>query len=145
MSILEKINEDIKDSMRSRNTLRLDTLRMLKSRILTMDARGNIADSEVIKLFKNYLGSLQEALEQTRAANREESVAKLESEILIVQEYLPAQLSAEETLKIVKQAIIDSGAKSKKDIGLVMKEIKKLNVEIDGKTAKELADQILEG
>jgi uncharacterized protein YqeY len=145
MSILEKINEDIKDSMRSRNTLRLDTLRMLKSRILTMDARGNIADSEVIKLFKNYLGSLQEALEQTRAANREESAAKLESEILIVQEYLPAQLSAEETLKIVKQAIIDSGAKSKKDIGLVMKEIKKLNVEIDGKTAKELADQILEG
>jgi uncharacterized protein len=145
MAILEQINEGIKESMRSKNSLRLDTLRMLKSLILAVNARGDVPNPEVVKLFKNYLGSLQEALEQTKAANRPEAVSKLESEIVIVQEFLPTPLSNEETTAIVKQAISSSGAKTKRDIGLVMKAIKALNVEIDGKLAKEIADQFLEG
>lgn len=145
MTILEKINEDIKESMRSKNALRLDTLRMLKSIILAVNARGNISDAEVIKLFKNYLGSLEEALQQTKLANRQEAVEKLEKEILIVKEFLPLAISKEETEKIVQKAILDSGAKSKKDIGLVMKIIKASQLEIDGKLAKETADRLLEG
>jgi hypothetical protein len=143
-TILEQINEDIKESMRSKNAIRLDTLRMLKSIILAVNARGNISDAEVIKLFKNYLGSLEEALQQTKVANRQEAIEKLEKEILIVKEFLPQALSKEETEKIVQKAILDSGAKSKKDIGLVMKIIKTSQLEIDGKLAKETADRLLE-
>lgn len=143
MTLMETINEGIKESMRSQNQIRLATLRMLKSKILTVDARGNLADAEVVKLFKTYFGNLQEALEQAQAANRQEMVERLKSEMEIVQEFLPKTPSPEETKKIVIQAISESGAKTKKELGLVMKSIMKLNSTVDGKLAKDLASQLL--
>jgi uncharacterized protein YqeY len=141
MTIIEKINLGIKEAIRSQDKIRLDTLRMLKSKILAVDARANLSDSEVIKLIKTYYGNLLEAREQT--ISRPEMVEKLDKELAIVQEFLPQSLSLEETKKIVVQAIADSGAKTKKDLGLVMKAIMKLNNTVDGKLAKELADQML--
>jgi uncharacterized protein len=143
MTIAEQINQGIKDAMKSRDQLRLDTLRMLKSKILAVDARGNLSDPEVIKLFKTYYGSLEEALEQAQAANRSEIVEKLKEELKIVQEFIPQAPSPEETKKIVVQAISETGAKTKKDRGLVMKGIMKLNNTVDGKLAKDLAVQLL--
>ena len=143
MSLIEQINLGIKEAMKNRDSLRLDTLRMLKSKILSVDARANLPDTEVIKLFKTYFGNLQEALEQVKMANRLEMVERLEGELKIVQEFLPKALSLEETKKIVLQAIQDSGAKTKKDLGLVMKTIMQLNKTIDAKLAKDLASQLL--
>lgn len=143
MTIIETINEGIKEAMRSRNQLRLDVLRALKSKILAVNARGNVPDADVLKLFKTYYGNLQEALEQTQAANRPEMVEKLKQEMVVVQEFLPKALSAEETKKVVEQAIQESGAKSKRDLGLVMKSIMKINSSVDGKAAKDLASQLL--
>jgi len=143
MAIIEKINEGIKEAMRSRDQIRLSTLRMLKSKILAVDARANIPDEEVLKLFKTYLGSLQEALDQSQSANRPDSVEQLKNEILIVQEFLPKALSPEETKRIVVQAIAESGAKTKKDLGLVMKAVMKINNTVDGKLAKELTGELL--
>lgn len=141
--LIEQINEGIKDALRSKDQVRLDTLRMLKSKILAVDARGNLPDVEVLKLFKTYFGNLQEALEQTVNANRPEIVEKLKKEITIVQEFLPKALSMEQTKEIVEKAILESGAKTKKEFGLVMKAIMKLNSSVDGKLAKELANQLL--
>jgi hypothetical protein len=143
MLIIEQINSGIKEAMRNRDSLRLDTLRMLKSKILNVDARANIPDEEVLKLFKTYFGSLQEALKMAKEANRLDIVEKLEAELIIIQEFLPKDLSLEETKKIVIQAIADSGAKTKKDLGLVMKSIMKLNLAIDARLAKDLAFQLL--
>jgi len=143
MTMIERINDEIKEAMRSQNRLRLDTLRMLKSKILAVDARGGLPDAEVLKLFKTYYGNLQEALEQAKTLNRPEAVEKLRSELEIIQEFLPKALSLEETKKIVEQAITDSGAKTKKDFGMVMKSIMKLNSAVDGKVAKDLANQLL--
>lgn len=143
MTIVEKINEGIKEAMRSRDQVRLDTLRMLKSKILAVDARAALPDSEVLKLFKTYLGNLQEAVEQAQSANRLEGIEKLKSEMSIVQEFLPKALSSEETKIIVEQAIAESGAKTKKDLGFVMKSVMKINNTVDGKLAKDLASQML--
>lgn len=143
MTLVEKINDELKEAMRSRDQLRLDTLRMLKSKILTADARGNLSDADVVKLFKTYFGNLQEALEQAQSLNRPEVVEKLKSELVIIQEFLPKAPTVEETKKLVQQAIAESGAKSKKDFGLVMKSVMKLNSSIDGKLAKDLANQLL--
>lgn len=143
MAIIDEINSGIKEAIKSRDMLRLETLRMLKSKILTVDARANLPDPEVIKLFKTYFGNLQEALEQAKTANRPEIAKKLEEEIKIVQEFLPKTLSPEETKKIVLQAIAESGAKTKKELGLVMKSIMKLNLPIDGKLAKDFASELL--
>jgi uncharacterized protein YqeY len=143
MVMIEKINEGIKEAMRSRDQIRLSTLRMLKSKILAVDARGNLPDGEVVKLFKTYFGNLQEAFEQAQSVNRPDIAEPLKLELAIVQEFLPQTLSAEETNKIVVQAIADSGAKTKKDLGLVMKTIMKLNLEVDTKLVKELASSLL--
>lgn len=143
MSIMEKINEGIKEAMRSREQLRLETLRMLKSKVLAVDARGNLPDNEVQKLFKTYYGNLQEALEQFQNAGRTEMADKLKAEMAIIQEFLPKTPSHEETKKLVAQAIKESGAKTKKDLGLVMKSTMKLNNSVDGKLAKEIASQML--
>jgi uncharacterized protein YqeY len=141
MTIIEQINDGIKEAMKSRDQLRLDTLRMLKSKILVVDARAQLPDTEIQKLFKTYLGNLQEALEQSQG--RPDIAEKLKSEILIVQEFLPKALSTEETKKLVVQAIAESGAKTKKELGLVMKAIMKLNNTVDGKLAKDLAGEML--
>ncbi|MBX7067381.1 MAG: GatB/YqeY domain-containing protein [Parachlamydiales bacterium] len=143
MAIIEEINQGIKEAIKSQNQIRLSTLRMLKSKILAVDARCAIPDTEVVKLFKTYFGNLQEALEQAQMANRPAIVEQLKSEMQIVQEFLPKTPSAEETKRIVMQAISESGAKTKKDLGLVMKAAMKLNSAIDGKTAKDLATQLL--
>lgn len=141
MTLVEKINYEIKEAIRSQDKIRLNTLRMLKSKILAVDARGNLPDAEVLKLFKSYYGNLQEA--KLQSASRPEIVAQLEKEIEIVQEFLPKALSLEETRKIVQQAIADSGAKTKKELGLVMKSIMKINSAVDGKLAKDLASELL--
>lgn len=143
MAIIEKINEGIKEAMRSRDQIRLATLRMLKSKIMAVDARAALPDPEVIKLFKTYYGNLQEALEQAQAANRSDIADPLKKELAIIEEFLPKAPSPEETKKIVIQAIHDSGAKSKKELGLVMKTVMKLNNTVDGKLAKDLAAKLL--
>jgi uncharacterized protein YqeY len=141
MTLIEQINQGIKDAMKAKEQLRLDTLRMLKSKILAVDARGNLPDGDVVKLFKTYQGNLQEAVEQSK--DRPDAVEKLKAEMAIVQEFLPKGLSKEETRKIVEQAIAESGAKTKKDLGFVMKAAMKINNTIDGKTAKDLASELL--
>ena len=143
MAIIDHINEGIKETMRSRDQIRLVTLRMLKSKVMAVDARCTLPDTEVIKLFKTYLGNVQEALEEAEKAKRADMVETLKQEIIIIQEFLPKSLSAEETQKIVEQAIAESGAKTKKDLGLVMKAVMKINNTVDGKLAKELASQLL--
>lgn len=143
MAIIEQINEGIKEAMRSRDLIRLSTLRMLKSKILAVDARAALPDTEVIKLFKTYFGNMQEALEQAQSANRPDIAEPLKKELIIIQEFLPKVPSLEETRKIVIQAIAESGAKTKKELGLVMKSIMKLNSSVDGKLAKELASELL--
>lgn len=143
MTIIEQVNEGIKEAIKARDTIKLGTLRMLKSKILAADARSNLPDSEVIKLFKTYYGNLQEALEQAQIANRADIAQQLKSEMEIVQQFLPKTLNPEETKEVVLQAIRESGAKTKKELGLVMKAIMKFNLPIDGKLAKDLADQLL--
>lgn len=143
MAIIDQINEGIKESMRSKDQVRLGTLRMLKSKILAVDARANLPDSEVFKLFKTYVGNLEEALQQAEAVNRAEAADQLKKEILIVQEFLPKALSREETKRLIIQAISETDAKTKKELGLVMKGVMKLNSAVDGKLAKELASELL--
>ena len=143
MSLFEKVNDGIKDAMRSKDQLRLETLRMLKSKVLAVDARGNLSDVEVTKLFKTYAGNLQEAIEQAIQAKREPIADKLKLELAIVQEFLPKALSFEETEKLVVKAIEETKAKNKKEFGIVMKALMQMNQSIDGKLAKEIANKHL--
>ncbi|HLB53453.1 MAG TPA: GatB/YqeY domain-containing protein [Chlamydiales bacterium] len=143
-TIIERINQGIKEGIKARDMLRLEVFRMLKSKILAADARATLPDEEVIKLFKTYYSNLQEALEHAQNANRPETVEKLKQELLIVQEFLPKALSLEETKELVVRAIAECGAKTKKEMGLVMKTVIQLNSAVDRKLANELASQLLD-
>lgn len=143
MTLVEKINAGIKEAMRSRDKVRLSTLRMLKSKIMTVDARSNLPDEEVLKIFKTYFGNLKETLRQASEANRTDIVEEVEQELAIIQEFLPKALSLEETKRIVEEAIKKSGAKTKRDLGLVMKAVMQINKAVDGKMAKALASELL--
>lgn len=143
MAIIDQLNEGIKEAIRSRDQIRLSTLRMLKSKILAVDARAGIPDADVIKLFKTYYGNIQEAFEQAQSVNRPDIAGPLKEELKIIQEFLPKVPSAEETKRIVVQAIAESGAKTKKELGLVMKAVMKINNSVDGKLAKEMASDLL--
>ena len=143
MAIIEQINEGIKAAIKSQNRVRLDTLRMLKSKILAVDARAALPDADVVALFKTYFGNLQESLQISQTANRPEIVKRLEEEIAIVKEFLPQTLSPEETKRVVAEAIAESGAKTKKELGLVMKAVMKRGLAVDAKLVKELATQLL--
>lgn len=139
MTLIEQINDGIKEAMRARDTLRLNTLRMLKSKILAVDARASLSDAEIIPLFKTYLSNLQEACEQARS----DMLAQLHQEMHIVQEFLPKALSPEETALIVDEAIQATSAKAKKDLGLVMKHVRAHHPHVDGKLVKELTEERL--
>lgn len=143
MTIIERVNQEMKEAMRNRNQLKLDVLRMLKSKILAADARATLPDAEVIKLFKTYYGNIQEAYVQAKDANRTDISDRLKSELAIIEEFLPKAPSMEETKKLVAEAIAISGAKTKRDLGLVMKSLKQLNSAVDGKLASELASKML--
>jgi len=144
MSLFEQINNGIKEAMKNRHQLRLEVLRMLKSKVLAVDARGNLLDAEILKIFKTYFGSLQEALQEAIAANRKDISDKLKAELEIIQEFLPKPPSLEETKKLISQAMQETGAKTKKDLGLVMKAVMKLNSDVDGKLTSKLVAELLQ-
>jgi uncharacterized protein len=143
MSLFEDVNNGIKDAMRQKDQIRLETLRMLKAKILAVDARGNLQDADIIKLFKTYFGNLEEALEQAIKAARAEMAEKLQKEMAIVKEFLPKVPSREETRKIIEEAVKISGAKVKKDFGILMKAVMKINSAVDGRLVQELAAEFL--
>lgn len=143
MSLFERVNNGIKEAMRQKDQIRLETLRMLKSKILAVDARGNLQDPDIIKLFKTYFSNLEEALEQALVAARAEMAEKLKKEMAIVKEFLPQVPSREETRKIIEEAMKISGAKVKKDFGILMKAVMKINNAVDGRLVQELAVEFL--
>ncbi|OGH98023.1 MAG: hypothetical protein A2X42_09245 [Candidatus Margulisbacteria bacterium GWF2_38_17] len=129
--------------MKEKNTARLEVLRMIKSKIMTVDARGELSEEDIIKIIKSYQKSLKDAMEQTTALGRNEEAKTLSEEIRIVDEYLPKMLSEEELKKLITAIINQNGYTSSSDFGKVMKELKTKNSNIDGNTARTIINEIL--
>lgn len=143
MGLYDRINEDIKQSMKSKAQQRLDVLRMMKTKIMTVDARGNLPEDEIIKILSTYEKNLKDAFDLSQSSGRVDALADLETEMAIVREYLPQKLSAVETEALVQQAIQDTGATSKKEMGLVMKKVMASGQVLDGALVKQCVDKLL--
>lgn len=122
MSLLAELNEDIKTAMKSRDKERLSVLRMIKSSLLNEEiAKGSELNSdEELTVLAREKKQRNESLEEFTKADRQDLVSKLENEIVIVDEYLPQQLSQEEVAALVKEAVQQTGASSMADMGKVM-------------------------
>lgn len=123
--LFKKLQEDMKNSLKSGDKDRLSTIRMLISEIkkVQIDSKKEITDEDVISILQKYLKQRKEAYSQYSSAGREDLAQKELFEIKIVQEYLPQPLSEEELSNIVDQVIKELGAVSQKDMGKVIKAV----------------------
>ena len=141
--LFKKLNDDLTAAMKAKDTVRLEVMRMMKSKVLLVNARGDLPDADIIKILQKYSKSLKDAIEETRKVNRPEAVSKLEGELKIVEEYLPKMLSEAEARDIVSKIITETGAASKKDTGKVMKAVMGKGLNIDGSLVSRIVSEIL--
>ena len=127
MSLTAKIDQDIKEAMKAKEADRLGALRMLKSSLKYAviekgaAAEADLADTDVITVIRKRIKQCQDAVEGFVKGGREEQAAKEKAEIALLEAYLPASLSADELAAIVRDAIAETGATGKAQMGAVMK------------------------
>ncbi len=141
--LFQKINDQLKNAMKNKDELRLSTLRMVKRKILYVNAKGDLPDLEITKIIKKYSKELKESIEEFKKVERAKEVERHEKELAIVSEYLPKELSPEEVKKIVQQTIQEIGATSIKEMGKVMKAVLEKQPGIDGKVVNQFVRELL--
>ena len=126
----EKINEDLKNAMKSKDTFKLSVLRMLKSalQLEQISKKHELDDNEIAAVLKKQVKVRKDSLEEYKKYDKADEVAKLEEEISVLSAYLPEELSEEELEKSVLSAIDEIKPTSMKDMGLVMKKVNELLV-----------------
>ncbi len=122
-TIKDRIKADTIIAMKAQEKERLATIRFISAAIkkVEIDTRKDLDDAAVIGILSSSVKQRRDSIEQFKNGGRADLVAKEEAELAILQAYLPAQLSSEELEKIVVEAIQKSGAKSAREMGLVMK------------------------
>lgn len=147
MNLSERLNEDMKQAMRSKDKFKLSTIRMVRATIknLEIDLKRTLDDNEVLDILSREIKQRKDALQEFEKAGRDDLTAPLAEEIKIIAEYLPEQLSEEEIKVIVQQTIQETGASSKADIGKVMSALMpKVKGLADGKLVNQAVQQLLQ-
>lgn len=142
----EKLLEDLKECMKTKNEIRKNTVQMVRAAILQIekDKQITIEDSQIIDIIAKECKKRKDSLTDYEKSGREDLISQVNEEINILSEYLPKQLSIEEIEKIVEQIIKDEGASSIKDMGKIMKVAKeKIGAQSDGKTINEVVKKLL--
>ena len=146
MSLKEKLQEDLKSSMKNKDTIRKSVVTLIRAAIKQheVDNRVELADDAIIDIISKQLKQRKDSLAEFEKANRDDLVEETKSEIQVLEEYLPQQLSEEELEKIVIETIAEVGATSMKDMGKIMAIIKpKTAGRADGRKINELVKKNL--
>ncbi|MBS5862746.1 MAG: GatB/YqeY domain-containing protein [Firmicutes bacterium] len=130
----EKINEDLKNAMKEKDTFKLSVLRMLKSalQLEQIAKKHELDDNEISAVLKKQVKVRKDSLEEYKKYDKAELVESLEKEIAILDAYLPEEMSESEITKVVEAVIDEVKPTSMKDMGIVMK---KVNEQLIGKNA----------
>jgi uncharacterized protein YqeY len=149
MSLKAKISEDLKSAMKSKDKIRLETIRSIRALILEHEKSGGdieIKPEDEINMLTSAAKKRKEAIEQFEKGGRKELAEKEKRELEIIQEYMPKQLSEEELAGKIKDLAIELGANSKADFSKLMPAaIKLFKGHADGKVIKNTVDKVLEG
>ncbi len=139
MSLLEQINADLKKAMLDRDELTRDTLRMVKSELLTLDKPDDLA------VLSRAVKSRRDSIKSYIEGGRQDLADKEQAEIEVIERYLPKQLSEDEAREAIAAIVAELGVSTKKELGQVMKEIKaRFPGQVDGKLAASIAGQLLD-
>jgi len=147
MGLSEKINDDLKAAMKSGDSVRLNTIRSIRTKIIELSKRGaesRITLEDELKILMSEAKKRKEAIEMYEKAERKDLSDQEQRELEIINEYLPKQMSREEAEGIVKRIIQEVGAVSAKDFGKVMPlAMKELKGKFDGKIVQGVVKQQL--
>ena len=138
-----KINHALQKALKDRDALRLGVLRMMKSKILYVNARGELEDAEIIKIITKYSKELKESIEEFIKVGRTADAETVKKEIAIVSEYLPKELSPDEIKSLVQTVIQELGASTLKEMGNVMKAVMAKHPGMDGKLVNQFVRELL--
>ena len=140
MTLLNRLESDLKEAMRARDTMKLGVLRMLKSAlkyavIAKSGAETELSDAEAAQVIRKQAKQRQDSIESFEKGGRTDLANKEKEELSILNGYLPQAMSAEELAKVVRETIGEVGATSKTQMGAVMKALQaKVAGRVDGKT-----------
>lgn len=148
MSLQNEISSALKDAMRAKDEAKLACLRLVLTAIKKRekDVRRSLEDQEVISVISTQIKQRRESIDQYRKAGREDLVKAEESELQVLQAYMPEQVSEEEMSQALDEVIAEVGAVSMKDMGKVMKAaMAKLAGRADGRAINEMVKAKLSG
>ena len=150
MSLREKIETEYKSAVKSKDKAKISTYRLILSGIKDLDIKNRSGidkkdtnDSDISKLLKKMIKQRSESIEVYKKNNRDDLLKIEQQEVEILSNYLPKQLSEDETLKLCNDVIVKLGAKDIKDMGKIMGELKKnysdsIDFAIAGKVLKNI-------
>jgi len=151
MTISEQIQKDLVEAMRSRDELRLSTLRMVKSaiKLKEVDKRAPLDDKETQQILSTLIKQRRDSIEQFTKGGRQELADKEAAEIKMIEHYLPKAMGEEQIAEAVKATIAEMGSPTMKDMGTVMKNVmaklQATGARVEGKTVSELVKKSLGG
>lgn len=146
MSLRETINADVKNAMKTKDTKKRDSLRLLTSAFkqIEVDERKDLSDEDIIKIIQTQVKRRNDAASQYKDAGRDDLMQIELDEISFYEVYLPAQLSDDELISALKDMISKTGAQTMKDMGKVMgMASKELSGRADGKRINECVKSLL--
>lgn len=146
MPLAQRLEEDLKTSLRAGNAIRVSTIRLARAAIHNTEIeRGRpLTDDEIRDVLSKEAKRRREAIEMFARGRRDDLVAKESLELAILTEYLPAALSAEELRAVVAAAIAQVQAKDRRDIGKVMGVVMpQVKGKADGQTVNRIVQEML--
>ena len=151
MTVIERVDSDLKEAMRAKDATRLGVLRMLKSAfkyaaIAKSGADAELNDAEAAQVIRKQAKQRQDSVESFEKGGRAELAEKEREELSILNAYLPQQMNADELEKVVRETIAEVGATSKAQMGAVMKALQaKVAGRVDGKSLSAEVQKQLSG
>jgi uncharacterized protein YqeY len=149
MTLQERVDSDLKEAMRAKDTRKLGVLRMLKAAlkyaaIAKSGAEAKLTDAEAAQVVRKQVKQRQDSIESFEKGGRAELAAKEKEELLILNAFLPQAMSFDELAEVVRATIAETGATSKAQMGVVMKVLQaKVAGRADGKTlSQEVSRQL---
>ncbi len=140
MAFKTKIEQDMVAAAKAKDKISLSALRMIKTAMHNreIDLKRELSEAEFFQVLSSMVKQRRDSIDQFAKGGRTDLVEKEESELKVIQSFMPAQMSEEEVIREIRQAIAETGAVSVKDMGKVMKVLmSKLTGKADGKAVGE--------
>ncbi|MDA0265263.1 MAG: GatB/YqeY domain-containing protein [Chloroflexi bacterium] len=147
MSLREKLEDDIKESMRNRDQARLDALRFLKFAVQAVEkeSKKELDDAGMIVVATKQASDRRDSIRAFEEGGRDAMAAKEAAELLVLEEFLPPQMSADDILQMIKDTAAEVGAASPQDKGkLLGKLMPQVRGKADGAVVNQMATEYLE-